>query len=228
MKSKLASYSENRTSVAARIGAGAWVVATVQLLVVQLVVESAWRTPYSWATYNISDLGNVHCQTWDSSRPRYVCSPLHDAMNASFVAHGVLLLVGMLLAGACWGRSWLSTSARILFLINTGGWFLVGLVPADIDENLHVLGAFLIMGVGNIGLICAGFTPRGSLFGRLRPVTLGIAAAAVVSAWMFFGQRDPGIGLGALERIAAFALDVWTFFMALAIFRAHRSDNAGV
>ncbi|MEV0373631.1 DUF998 domain-containing protein [Streptomyces sp. NPDC050636] len=227
MKSKPASHSGNRTSLAARIGAGAWIAATVQFLVVQLIVESAWRTPYSWASYNISDLGNVHCQTWDVSRPRYVCSPLHYAMNTSFVVHGVLLLAGMLLAGACWGRSRLSASARILFLINTGGWVLVGLVPADIGEDLHVLGALLIMVLGNIGLVCSGFAPRGSLFGGLRPVTFSIAAAGVVSAWMFFGQYDPGIGLGVLERGAAFALDAWALFMALVILRAGRSGSAG-
>lgn len=228
VKSKPASHSENRISVAARIGAAAWLAATVQFLVVQLVVQSAWRTPYSWAGYNISDLGNVHCQMWDVSRPRYVCSPLHDAMNASFVVHGLLLLAGTLLTGACWGRGLIAGSARILFAINAGGWVLVGLVPADVNEDLHVLGALLIMGLGNIGLICAGFARRTSLFGQLRPVTFSIAAAAVVAAWMFFGQHDPGIGLGGLERIAAFALDAWTLVMALAMLRIHRKDNAGL
>ncbi|MFF3455368.1 DUF998 domain-containing protein [Streptomyces sp. NPDC002730] len=222
------SHAENRSSVAARIGAAAWIVATVQFLVVQLVVQSAWRMPYSWADNNISDLGNVECQIWDVSRPRYVCSPLHDAMNASFVVHGVLLLVGTLLTGACWGRGRISGSARILFVINAGGWVLVGFVPADVNEDLHVLGALLIMALGNIGLICTGFAPRASLFGGLRPITLSIAAAAVVAAWMFFGQHDPGIGLGGLERIAAFAMDAWALVMALAIVRTHRKENASL
>lgn len=218
MKPEPASHSENRISLPARIGAAVWIVATVQFLVVQLVVHSAWQTPYSWAGYNISDLGNVQCGTWDVSRPRYVCSPLHAAMNTSFVVHGVLLLVGMLLTGAGWGRGRLSATARILFAVTAGGWVLVGLVPADVNEDLHVLGAFVIMGLGNIGLVCAGFAPRASLFGRLRAVTLSMAAAAVAAAWMFFGQYDPGTGLGTLERIAAFALDAWVLFMALAIF----------
>ncbi|MFF4607245.1 DUF998 domain-containing protein [Streptomyces sp. NPDC001339] len=206
--------------MAARIGAAAWLLAAVQILVVQLVVESGWHTPYSWAQYNISDLGNVLCQIWDSTRPRYVCSPLHDAMNISFVVHGALLLAGTLLTGACWGRSRISAGARILLAVSAGGWVLVGLVPADIDENLHVLGAMLIMGLGNLGLLCAGFAPADSLFGRLRPLTLAMAALAVLAAWMFFGQHDPGMGMGGLERIAAFALDAWILVMALAILRA--------
>ncbi|TJZ44526.1 DUF998 domain-containing protein [Streptomyces piniterrae] len=213
--------------MAAKFAAAAWVVATVQLLVTQLVVQAAWRTPYSWASYNISDLGNVRCQIADVSRPRYVCSPLHDAMNTSFVIHGVLLLAGTLLSSGCWGRGWISGSARTLFALTAGGWILVGFVPADVDENVHVLGAFLIMGLGNIGLICAGFAPRNSLVGRLRPITLPIAAVAVVSAWLFFGQHDPGIGLGGMERIAAFALDAWVLVMALAMRRARRTGDAG-
>ncbi|MGP3979413.1 DUF998 domain-containing protein [Streptomyces sp. 8N114] len=209
--------------VAARIGAVVWVVNAAQFLVVQLVVESAWRTPYSWKSYNISDLGNVHCGTWDVSRPRYVCSPLHDAMNTSFVVQGVLLLAGALLTGVCWGRSGMSRAARILFLVDAAAWVLVGFVPADVDEDLHVLGALLIMGLGNIGLLCAGFTPRSSLFGRLRHITFAFAAAALLAAWMFFAQLDPGTGLGGMERIAAFALQGWTLVMATAIFRGYSS-----
>ncbi|MEU0503846.1 DUF998 domain-containing protein [Nocardia sp. NPDC005998] len=223
MKSKPAAHSEIRTSVAVRVGAVTWIVAAVQFLVVQLIVQSGWHTPYSWADNNISDLGNVYCQIADPSRPRYVCSPLHDAMNASFVLHGVLLLAGMLLTGACWGRGRISVSSRILFVINAAGWVLVGFVPADVDENLHLLGALFIMGLGNIGLCCAGFVRRDSQFGRLRPITLAIAAAAAAAALLFFGQVDVGIGLGGQERVAAFALDVWTLAMAIAILSASTS-----
>ncbi|MEU9499707.1 DUF998 domain-containing protein [Streptomyces sp. NPDC048196] len=199
----------------------------MQFFVVQLVVETGWHTPYSWAENNISDLGNVGCRLWDDSRPRYVCSPLHGVMNASFTVHGVLLLTGVLLAGACWGRGAISASSRILLAIAAGGWVLVGLVPADVEENLHVGGALLIMGLGNLGLLLTGFTSRDALFGGLRSVTLPIAVAAALAAWMFFGQYDPGIGLGSLERIAACALDAWSLLMALAILRARRSDTAG-
>ncbi|MER0483637.1 DUF998 domain-containing protein [Streptomyces sp. Edi2] len=210
-----------------RIGAAAWIVAVVQFVVVQLAVESGWRTPYSWAENNISDLGNVSCRMWDDSRPRYVCSPLHEAMNAGFAVHGGLLLAGMLLTGPCWGRGGISASSRILLAVGAVGWIVVGLVPADVDENLHVGGALLIMGLGNLGLLLAGFSSRDSLFGRRRSVTLSLAVAAVLAAWMFFGQHDPGIGLGSLERIAACALDAWSVVMALAILRARRPDNSG-
>ncbi|WP_326690125.1 DUF998 domain-containing protein [Streptomyces sp. NBC_01795] len=224
MNSQPSPYAGHRIPGAARIGAAAWIVAAVQFFAVQLAVQSGWRTPYSWATFNISDLGNVHCGKWDASRPRYVCSPLHDAMNVSFAVHGVLLLAGALLIGGCWGRGGAAVAARVLFVLNCGGWVLVGLVPADVNENLHVLGALFIMGLGNIGLVCAGFLRRDSLFGdgRLRLVTLAIAAVAQLATWLFFAQADPGIGLGGMERLAAFALDAWVLVMAVAVFRAEK------
>ncbi|MFF7653966.1 DUF998 domain-containing protein [Streptomyces sp. NPDC007983] len=205
---------------AARIGAAAWIVGAAQFLAVQLIAGSRWRTPYSWRDNNISDLGNVHCGMWDDSRPRYVCSPLHGLMNTSFAVQGVLLLLGTLLTAVHWGRGRMTRAARILFAVNSGAWILVGLVPADVDEDLHVLGALLIMGVGNIGLLLAGCAPRHSLFGRARVAAYGIGAAAVTTAWMFFTQHDPGIGLGGLERVAAFGPQLWTLVMALAVLRA--------
>ncbi|MFF4950447.1 DUF998 domain-containing protein [Streptomyces chattanoogensis] len=193
----------------------------MQILAAQWAVGAAWRTPYSWIRHNISDLGNVHCGTWDVSRPRYVCSPLHDVMNVSFAAHGVLLLAGALLTGAaCWGRGGISLTARILFLLNAGAWVLVGFVPADVDENLHVLGALIIMGIGNIGLLCTGFLRRAAPLGRLRPITLAVAVIALAGAAMFFGQHDPGIGMGTLERIAAFGTDAWVLVAALTLLRS--------
>ncbi|WP_184503554.1 DUF998 domain-containing protein [Streptomyces botrytidirepellens] len=223
MNSQSVSRPGTRRQKAAVIGAAAWIVNAVQFLAVQLIVASHWRTPYGWRGNNISDLGNVHCGMWDDSRPRYVCSPLHGLMNASFAAQGVLLLAGTLLTAVHWGRGRVSWSARILFAVSSGAWILVGLAPADVHEDLHVLGALLIMGVGNIGLLLAGCTPRGSLFGRLRAAAFGIGALAVAAAGMFFTRHDPGLGLGSLERVAAFGPQLWTLVVALAVLRAHAS-----
>ncbi|QKV90870.1 DUF998 domain-containing protein [Streptomyces sp. NA02950] len=220
MKSTFVPSPGPRGQLAARAGAAAWILNAAQFLVVQLIVGSRWRTPYSWKRNNISDLGNVHCRMWDESRPRYVCSPLHTLMNTSFVAQGVLLFTGVLLTGFAWGRGAMAWTARILCVISAGGWVLVGMVPADVNEDLHVLGALLIMGLGNIGLLCAGCVREDSVLGRLRAMTLGIAVTAMLGAWMFFAQHGPGIGLGGMERVAAFAPQVWTLVMALAVLHA--------
>ncbi|MEV0318944.1 DUF998 domain-containing protein [Streptomyces sp. NPDC050658] len=205
-------------AVWARTGAIVWVANAVQFLAVQLIVGAAWDTPYSWTANNISDLGNVHCGVWDESRPRYVCSPMHDAMNVSFALYGVLLLAGIVLtaAGGLWGAGRVSRAAQLLFVLNAGAWVVVGLAPADVDEDLHVLAAFVIMGLGNIGLALTACAPRGTPLGTLRPVSLAVAATGIVGAWLFFAQWDPGawLGLGGLERLAAFAPGVWTLAAA--------------
>ncbi|MFI7220688.1 hypothetical protein [Micromonospora maritima] len=82
-----------------RLAAACWLLATTLFLAANVGVGSAWRNPrFSWADHNVSDLGNVGCGVWDTTRPRLVCSPWHPAMNATFVAVGVLLALGVLLA----------------------------------------------------------------------------------------------------------------------------------
>ncbi|WP_225730279.1 MULTISPECIES: DUF998 domain-containing protein [unclassified Nocardia] len=208
-----------------RVGVVAWLAGAAQFLVVQLIVGAAWATPYSWADNNISDLGNVGCGMWDESRPRYVCSPLHGVMNVSFVAQGILLLVGVVLTGAYWGRGAFGWTARILLMVAAVGWIVVGLAPADVDENLHLLGALFIMGLGNIGLVCAGWLPRTAAFGRVRSATRVLAVVAVVSAVLFFGQRGPVIGMGGMERVAAFTVSVWTVLVAVTVLCARRTGE---
>ena len=148
----------NRTG---RVGALCWVVAAPVFLVASLVTGLRWRQPtYSWATHNISDLGNVNCGIWDTTRPRYVCSPWHPLLNAAMLTTAVLLAVGLLLTWRLLGRGGAVRSAQTLLLLASGGYALAALYPADVDENLHVLGAFLIMGLGNVGLLLAGFAPQ--------------------------------------------------------------------
>ncbi|WP_431774072.1 DUF998 domain-containing protein [Streptomyces cucumeris] len=220
MKSRFISSPGTHRRWVARIGAAAWVLNAAQFLVVQLIAGSLWHTPYSWRNNNISDLGNVRCQMWDESRPRYVCSPLHTLMNTSFAVQGVLLLIGMVLTGFIWGRGAMAWTTRILFAIGAAGWVLVGMVPADVNEDLHVLGALLIMGLGNIGLLCAGCVRKDAPLARVRVVSLTLAATAFLATWMFFARHDPGTGLGGMERIAAGMTQLWTLAVALVALRA--------
>ena len=49
-----------------RAGAVMWIAGPVQYLAAQLVVQAAWRTPYSWGANPLSDLGAVRCQRMGS------------------------------------------------------------------------------------------------------------------------------------------------------------------
>ncbi|MFG1869964.1 DUF998 domain-containing protein [Micromonospora arborensis] len=197
----------NRTG---RVGALCWVAAAPIFLVASLVTGLRWREPtYSWATHNISDLGNAHCGIWDTSRPRYVCSPWHPLMNTAMLATAVLLAAGLLLTWRILGRGTVVRSAQTLLLLATGGYALAALYPADIDENLHVLGAFLIMGLGNVGLLLAGFAARTTTLGRWRPLTLTAGFIALAGTVLFFAQQGVGIGVGGMERVAVLPFPLW-------------------
>ncbi|MFF0172303.1 MULTISPECIES: DUF998 domain-containing protein [Micromonospora] len=197
----------NRTG---RVGALCLVAAAPVFLVANLVTGLRWQDPtYSWATNNISDLGNVHCGIWDTTRPRYVCSPWHPLMNTAMLATAALLAVGLLLTWRILGRGGVVRSAQALLLLATIGYALAARYPADVDENLHVLGAFLIMGVGNIGLLLAGFAPGSTLLGRWRRLTLAAGLTALVGTVLFAAQQGVGIGVGGMERIAVLPFPLW-------------------
>ncbi|MET8093319.1 DUF998 domain-containing protein [Micromonospora sp. NPDC005220] len=197
----------NRTG---RVGALCWLAAAPIFLVASLITGLRWREPtYSWATHNISDLGNAHCGSWDTTRPRYVCSPWHPLMNTAMLATAVLLAVGLLLTWRILGRGPLVRSAQTLLLLATGGYALAARYPADVNENLHVLGAFLIMGVGNIGLLLASFARRDTTLGRWRRLTLTAGLIALAGTTLFFAQQGLGIGVGGMERVAVLPFPLW-------------------
>jgi hypothetical membrane protein len=147
-----------------RIGALCWIVAAPLFLTANVVTGLGWHhPPYSWATNNISDLGNVRCGIWDSTRPRYVCSPWHPLMNTSILVTAALLAAGLVLTWRALGQGFIVRLAQSMLLLSIAGYALAGRFPADINENLHFLGALLVMGMGNIGLPLAGLAWNASL-----------------------------------------------------------------
>ena len=148
--------------------AACWGTAGPALVVPGLVAARQWDAPFSWWHNNISDLGEVG-------------APWHMYANASFVLTGALLAFGIL--------ALTHGLARVLLLLGAAGYALAGFFPADTHENPHVLGAFLIMGAGNLGLL---------LIARLPGVV------AIIGTVGFFVLDAP-----ILERVAVFPLLAW-------------------
>lgn len=195
----------------ARFGAAMWIVAVVQFVVIQVVVQSAWTTPYSWAHNAISDLGGVRCGMSGPDNPpeRYLCSPWHGAMNAAIVAMGIGLVGGVLLTGFAWRRRRSLRAARVFFIAAGAGFVLAGFNPWDVDLDMHVLGAFLIMAGGNIGLLLAGLGSRDGVFSRLHVGTLCAGVVALAATTFGFSHHYLGLGIGGMERVAIFPLVLW-------------------
>ena len=215
-----------RSSVVTTIGALCWAAAAPLFLTVNIVVGFAWDDPaFSWATNNISDLGNVTCGVWDTTRPRYVCSPWHDAMNVAFVLTAALLIAGLVLTGRLWGRG---KASRWLMAFGAAGLGLAGAFPADTNENVHLLGALFVFGCGNAGLLTAGFARDDTLLARLRPVTLTLGVLGVAGSVLFIAQQGAGLGVGGMERVAVFPLPVWACFAGCFLYMTARRTRSRV
>ncbi|MFE4874314.1 DUF998 domain-containing protein [Streptomyces sp. NPDC056682] len=201
----------------------------VQFFVIHGIAESAWARPYSWARNNISDLGNAHCAVQPDPEPRYICSPEHGLMNVSFVALGVLFVVGAALTGGVlWRRGRAAAVARLLLPGAGVGFVLAGLAPADVNENQHVLGALFIMAAGNIGLVVAGFGLAEHVPTTLRWGTSLLGVAALTAFGLFLSHRYLGLGMGGMERVAALPLLFWALAVGVRglIRRAGRMQEA--
>lgn len=192
-----------------RVGYVAWIAGVTQFFVTHVIVESAWTRPYSWARNNISDLGNAHCAMQPEPVPRYVCSPEHALMNVSFTALGTLLVVGTVLSAGLWRPGATAIAARCLIACAGVGFVLAGLAPADVQENPHVLGALLIMVTGNAGLVVAGSGLARDVPGRLRRATALLGVGATAAFVLFLSPHHLGLGMGGMERLAAFPLLMW-------------------
>lgn len=196
------------------VGPTFWVI-SLQYFVTQLVVAAAWPRPYSWANNAISDLGNTACGIYSG---RYVCSPLHDWMSASFIVLGATMIAGSLLIYHEFRKS-MASAVGFSFMALAGlGTILVGVFPENNGHGLHALGAALPFVVGNIALII--FAEALKLPPKLRVYTLLSGAVALAAAVLFYFKQYLGLGFGGMERVVAYPQTIW-----LIVFGAYMSRN---
>jgi len=192
-----------------RCGAVVWILGAIQFFSFLLIVQSAWTTPYSWSLNTVSDLGNLYCQPWGDNA-RYVCSPLHNFMDTSIVIEGICIIVGVTMIRSLWCQTFTSRAAQSLLVIAGLAIILVGLVPADVNENLHVLGALFITLCGNLGLILAGFVSPVSHMRGIRILAVTMGSIGFIATGLFFSGHYLGLGMGGMERFAVFTVQIWT------------------
>jgi hypothetical membrane protein len=194
--------------------------------VAQVAVAWVWNPPYSLVSNTISDLGNTHCGQY---RDAYVCSPRHDLMNVAFIFLGLVMVVGSLLVSQEFTER--SRRERVgatigFALLGLGGVgaILVGVFPENTVSVAHTTGAGLAIGVGNVAILVLGLSlplPEG-----LRSFMLFIGTVCVGALLLFASHRDFGIGVGGMERVAAYPQTVWLIRFGLYMFKTHGSTTA--
>jgi hypothetical membrane protein len=185
------------------IGPSFWML-SLQYFVTQLVVAHAWTNHYSWAQNTISDLGNSACGTYGD---RFVCSPLHDWMNASFILLGLSMIIGAVLIYQEFRESRGSAVGFSCMALAGFGTLLVGLFPENTVSSLHVIGAALPFLIGNLGMVVLGSVlalPR-----SLRIYTILSGGIALLALLLFIMNTYLGLGLGGMERLTAYPQTLW-------------------
>ncbi len=207
----------------ARLGALAWLLAA-QFFVAQVVVASAWTMPFSLKTRYISDLGNTTCGPYPNSSSVIVCSPWHAGMNASFIVIGITMAAGAILTRSAFKAGWQRRLAVPLFVAAGLGVLMVGVYPENENATSHAIGAGINFIGGNTALILFGLAVP-SAPSRPRFIRFSIAAGLVglVSTALFASRHDLGLGMGGIERLAAYTTAGWQIVAGLLVWRQHES-----
>jgi hypothetical membrane protein len=201
------------------IGPSFWML-SVQYFITQLVVAHDWTRPYSLSQNTISDLGNSACGTYGA---RFVCSPLHSWMNASFIVLGVSMLIGAMFIYQEFRKSRGSAAGFGCMAVSGVGTLLVGVFPENTISALHFLGAMLPFVIGNLGMIILGLVL--DLPKNLRLYSVISGAIALGALLLFIINTYLGLGVGGMERIAAYPQTVWLIIFGLYMSRSHTSPQ---
>ena len=173
--------------------------AGVQYFVVQLLVALRWSPPYSISRNTISDLGNTVCGSWNG---RYVCSPLHDLMNVSFIVLGVTMIAGSVLVFREFAQG-RAAAAGFAGMAAAGlGTVMVGLFPENSVPALHGVGAALPFVLGNSALFVLAFALAMPV--PLRAYAFFSGSVAILGLAAFASGHYLGLGEGGMERVVAY------------------------
>ena len=207
---------------AAVLGAIVGVLA-VQFFIAQGVVQSAWETPFSLSENFISDLGNTECGPYPPGSASYVCSPWHVWMNLSFVVLGLQIVAAGVLNRGLFPSGRLRQAGTGLLVIAGIGAVLVGLFPENVGATMHRVGAAANFIAGNLGMCVLGV----ALWRAGRRRCLGAfsfvsGAVGLLATWLFVSDVYLGLGIGGMERVAAYPLPIWLIATGTALLRPER------
>jgi hypothetical membrane protein len=202
------------------LGPAIWM-ASILYFVDQIFVGWVWHPPYSFIKNTISDLGNTACGQYGGS---YVCSPRNLWMNAGFVGLGLVMFTGSFLLHQEFAdrerRERLASFFGFSCLGLGGlGVILVGTRPENTVRILHMTGAGLAIGVGNLGILLVALGVR--LPARLRGHSILSSLVSLVALLLFACDRYFGLGAGGMERIAAYPETIWMIWFGIYISRDH-------
>ncbi len=200
-----------------------WFVQPIYILV-EVVTAAKTTAAYSFADNTISDLAAGSCGSIDYPFGAVaVCSPWHGLMNTSFIVFGLFLAIGGIVLGSRLPAGKSRTVSVLLWLISGLSSIMTGLVPLNVDLELHTLVSTPAFLAQPAALMATGWALR-----RHRPglawsalATGVVSAAGAVAFLVRFDSADFG---GLLERLALWPTYLWVPAMALTFLPRPRID----
>ena len=192
----------------------------VLYFVIQIIVAWVFTPSYNLVSNSISDLGDTSCGGYGSPE---MCSPRWWLMNyVGFILLGLIMVVGSaLLYHEFTQRAPHERRAAMLgfVLMAVGGLgsILVAFFPENENRPMHIVGAFLAAGIGNVAILVLGAVL--TLPESMRRSMLIFSSLALAASLCFASHRYFGIGHGMMERIGAYPVAIWLIIFGLYVWR---------
>ncbi len=141
-------------------------------------------------------------------------------MNVSFVALGLLMASGSLLIYQEFRENRGTLAGFILMGIAGLGTVAVGLAPENVNRIAHFTGALMPLLLGNVSMVVLSLAlTRVNRWMRLYTFLSG--AVALVGLLFFIVHVYGPLGIGGMERLAAYPQTVWLILFGVYMTHNH-------
>lgn len=187
------------------VGGAAWTLIALYF-VAEFVTARAWPTPYAVSSNSVSNLGATGCDA------ATLCSPLHAVINTAFILTSMLIVIGALTLRDLIPASRYRSAALVSLTVTSASGALTGLVPVDVDPDLHFLVATPTFAARNAAMVFVAL----ALVGRWRIFSLWTGLCCSVGCVGVAAILVPGTSFGITERISLYPFTVWVVSAGIA------------
>jgi hypothetical membrane protein len=139
-------------------------------------------------------------------------------MNASLILLGAFMTGGALLIYQEFKKERFTIAGFWFMALSGIGTILVGIFPENSISILHEIGAGLPFILGNIGVLILGL--KLDIPKKLKTYSVITGIVALIGIVLFITKSYLGLGIGGMERIAAYPQTIW-----LIVFGIYMSKN---
>ena len=199
------------------------ILAGVLFLAGQFLTQFTVTQPYSMRNQAISDLGITTCGTYTEYTTKQIvqlCSPLHLVMDATFVAYGVLIMLGVGLGlRFAWPNGRFRSAGLVLMFFGGIEAVVAGFSPLNLAPILHSISGGLAIAALNVALILLSIAAM-KQHKQLAWTTRFFGIVGLIGFIMDGKPPYAGLGCGGWERVAGYTAVLWFMVVGIYLYRA--------